>query len=94
MFHIRHHSASAQAVAVLLAALAGPAGAAISSRGAVNPDPSSGTVAGRLSIGSGNAGQVQVDGGSVLSTLQLALGDGGTGNGSLVLSGAGTGLSV
>ena len=94
MFHIRHHSASAQAVAVLLAALAGPAGAAISSSGAVNPDPSSGTVAGRLSIGSGNAGQVQVDGGSVLSTLQLGLGDGGTGNGSLVLSGAGTGLNV
>jgi hypothetical protein len=39
MFPIRHPGAVAQAVAVLLAALAGPASAAIISSGAVNPDP-------------------------------------------------------
>lgn len=94
MSPIPHSSVVARAVAVLLAALAGSVGAAITSSGAVNPDPSSGTVAGRLNIGAVNAGQVHVDGGSALSMLQLGLGDGVTGTGSLVLSGPGTVVTV
>jgi T5SS/PEP-CTERM-associated repeat protein len=82
-------------VALAAAALfAGPALAAITSSGNLGPDPASGTVAGRLQVGSGAAGQVQVDGGSLLTVQQLGLGDGGTGTGTLLVSGAGSRVVV
>lgn len=80
-------STVALAVAALLASLTGPALAAITSSGDVGPDPSSGLVAGRLDIGPGTAGQVRVDGGSLLAMQQLGLGGSSSGIGTLVVSG-------
>lgn len=87
-------SVVALAAAVLLSGAAGPAWSAITSSGDVGPDPAGGAVAGRLNVGGGAAGQVQVGGGSLLTMQQLGLGGGSTGNGTLVVTGAGSRVVV
>lgn len=90
-----HPSAVPSLVALAAAALlAGPAAAAITSSGVVGPDPAGGVVAGRLDIGGGATGQVQVDAGSQLAMQQLGLGGSLGSSGALVVTGAGSRVQV
>lgn len=90
-----HPSAVPSLVALAAAALlAGPAGAAITSSGVVGPGPAGGVVAGRLDIGGGATGQVQVDAGSQLAMQQLGLGGSLGSSGALVVTGTGSRVQV
>ncbi len=85
----------AQALTAVLGTLAMPVFAGIVTLGAVNPDPSSGIVAGGLAIGNSATGSVRVDGGSSLRTDQLWLGTGSAaGDGTLTVTGAGSSMNV
>lgn len=83
----------AQVMGMALAAMAGPAAAAIVTLGDVNPDPTSG-VAGVLGVGNGATGSVAVNGGSTLTAERLVIGGGPTGVGSLTTTGAGSKTTV
>lgn len=86
------------ALAAALALWAVPGQAAISTTGSIGSNPSApppgpgDTVAPARSvvIGSGGVGSLQVDGGSFLQLANLGFGNGGTGNGSGLLTGAGS----
>ena len=80
----------AQALAAMAAAAVLPAQASIVTGGLVNPDPSSGTVSGALSIGTTGAGSVAVNAGSGLTADRLWLGTGTAGDGALTITGAGS----
>ena len=85
----------AQALCSALSTLAMPVFAGIVTLGAVNPDPSSGTVAGGLAIGNSATGSVRVDGGSSLRSDQLWLGTrSAAGDGALTVTGSGSRMEV
>lgn len=84
-----------QALTAMVGTLATPVFAAIVTLGGVNPDPSSGTVAGGLAIGNSATGSVRVDAGSSLNSDQLWLGTGSAaGDGTLTVTGAGSRMNV
>ncbi|MFT3820087.1 MAG: hypothetical protein QM750_21155 [Rubrivivax sp.] len=83
------------AIAAALA-LAGmlPAKAAIVTSGLVNTDPSGGTVAGFLLIGTSGPGTLTVDGGSTLTAQRLTTAVNLGSSGSVVVSGAGSSITA
>lgn len=83
-----------QALAAALAAAALPVAAGIVTSGAVNPNPSGGTVIGVLAIGNGADGSVTVNGGSTLTSDQLWLGTRKGVEGILTITGAGSRMAV
>jgi len=87
-------SIRSQALLLLLGSLGCGANAAIITLGQVNPDPISGVVVGRLSLGLDGSGSVTVNGGSSLSADVIGLGEQATGNGSLTVTGAGSRVSL
>lgn len=84
----------AAAVAAATSLLAAPAGAAIVTSGLVTPDPSSGFVAQGLDVGTTGPGAVTVNGGSTLISGRLTAGTQASGNGAVVVSGAGSSITT
>jgi T5SS/PEP-CTERM-associated repeat protein len=83
--------ASLGALAALAGAVAPLAFAGITFSGAVNPDPSSGTVNGTLFVGNTAPGTFAVDAGSPFTARTLSVGTGGTGNGTVTITGTASG---
>jgi len=84
----------ASATFVALVAMAGPATAAIVTSGLVSPDPTLGNVTGSLNVGTTGAGSVTVNGGSTLQAQRINAGNEPNGNGSLVVTGAGSSITT
>ena len=96
---MRHHRcfpaiALARAAAALAAAASMPALAGLVTVGDVFPSPVTPVVTGAMSIGNTGVGAVTVNAGSTLSTDQLYLGGGATGDGTLTVTGAGSRATV
>jgi hypothetical protein len=87
-------SALRQAVLVLVALAAGPAHAAIVTSGLVSPDPTSGSVAGNLNVGTSGVESVTVNGGSSLNTQRITGVSGVSGDGSIVVTGTGSTITT
>ncbi len=89
-------SALARAAGAVLATTAlfvvAPAGAVIVYSGLVSPDPASGNVVGTLNVGTAGIGTLRVDGGSVLQAERVSAGSQITGDGRIVVSGAGSAI--
>lgn len=96
VFKLKPLAPIALAAALALWALPGQAGISTTGSTASNPPGAllgpGDTVApaATVIIGSGGVGSLQVDGGSFLQLANLSFGNGGTGNGSGLLTGAGS----
>lgn len=84
----------ATAAAIALCLGGASARAAIVPSGLVSPDPSSGNVPGFLSVGTTGLGSVLVNGGSALQAGRIDAGGQRSGNGSVVVSGAGSSITA
>lgn len=82
------------ALAALFGAMALPANGAIVTTGEVNPNPTGGTVVGRLSIGQAGSGTVTVNAGSSLTGDVIGLGEQPTGNGTVTVTGSGSKITL
>jgi T5SS/PEP-CTERM-associated repeat protein len=89
--HCGHRAATSIALFALALATSPLASAAISTTGNVNPDPTGGTVSGTLVVGNAIPGTLAVEGGSTLTANTLSVGTGGTGGGTVTITGTASG---
>lgn len=88
------HSAVAVACAVVCGSAWLPAMAAIVTSGQVSPDPIVSPVVGTIVVGNTGSGSLTVNAGSVVASQRLTLGNAVTGDGSVVVTGAGSSITT